>query len=418
MTRGIWILIFFLYCSASHGQRVYNLELKGAEKTNEKFIRNLMQTKSGVPLDTNMMLQDVEWLKRLPSIAHAYFQVFHSHDDYYNVFYYIEENVTLIPAINIWTVQDRLWVRGGLDQFNLFGRNMLLGGFYQYNGKNTYGLNFRAPFLFSSKYGLAFSIQDLTSDEPVYFGTAQAFYEYRNRSVELLGVYQPDFHNRIEFGGSFFNERFLYLEGAEEIMGKPELVEDNKSLIKLNYEYYKAIIYYQYLDGLVNGLYFQTVVNNRTPENVFLIIWNDLKYYKRIDDRGNLAFRMRVGLSSNENSPFSPFVLDNHVNIRGVGDRIDRGTGVFILNSEYRYTVYEKPWGAAQVVGFLDAGTWRQPGGDFDDFVESQNINLHPGGGLRFILKQVYNAVLRIDYGFGITENNAHGWVIGLGQYF
>jgi len=67
---------------------------------------------------------------------------------------------------------------------------------------------------------------------------------------------------------------------------------------------------------------------------------------------------------------------------------------------------------------FIDAGSWRQPGGDLSDFGKSENIRVYPGLGLHFIHKKIYNAIFRIDYGVGITPNATKGLVIGIGQYF
>ena len=67
---------------------------------------------------------------------------------------------------------------------------------------------------------------------------------------------------------------------------------------------------------------------------------------------------------------------------------------------------------------FIDSGTWRNPGGDFSDFTDSDNIKVYSGLGLRFIHKKIFNAIFRIDYGFGITKNGTQGLVFGIGQYF
>lgn len=67
---------------------------------------------------------------------------------------------------------------------------------------------------------------------------------------------------------------------------------------------------------------------------------------------------------------------------------------------------------------FVDSGTWRTPGGDFGDFVDSENIKIYPGIGLRLIHKKIYNAIFRIDYGVGLGENSSKGIVFGIGQYF
>ncbi len=124
------------------------------------------------------------------------------------------------------------------------------------------------------------------------------------------------------------------------------------------------------------------------------------------------------GLSSNQESPFAPFVLDSYLNIRGVGNRVDRGTGAIILNAEYRYSLLEKDRIAIQGILFSDTGSWRNPGGNFSGFTDSNNFVLFAGGGLRFIHKKIYNAILRIDYGFNLQETGINGFVLGVGQYF
>ena len=70
--------------------------------------------------------------------------------------------------------------------------------------------------------------------------------------------------------------------------------------------------------------------------------------------RGNWANRLRIGLSTNNESPFAPFSLDNNINLRGVGNAVDRGTGGIVFNTEYRYTLIDKKNIALQSNGFID----------------------------------------------------------------
>ncbi|WP_337994746.1 BamA/TamA family outer membrane protein [Polaribacter ponticola] len=138
-------------------------------------------------------------------------------------------------------------------------------------------------------------------------------------------------------------------------------------------------------------------------------------------NNGNFANRLRVGLSSNEETPFAPFALDNNVNLRGVGILVDRGTGSIVYNTEYRHTVYDKKWLAIQTNVFADIGAWRNPGGKLNDFIEKDNLKIFSGLGLRFISKKIYNATFRIDYGFRVfdNKNNSNGGIVfGIGQYF
>jgi len=192
----------------------------------------------------------------------------------------------------------------------------------------------------------------------------------------------------------------------------------NKWLFKTVYTYDDLNYFYQYINGFKSQLYAQYVVSENEYQEDFIIFWNDFFYYRRIGQKGNWANRLRIGLSTNTESPFAPFALDNNINLRGVGILVDRGTGSIVWNTEYRHTLYENNWFVLQSNIFGDFGTWRTPGGSLKDFVKSENVRVYSGVGLRFINKKIFNAVFRIDYGHGLTKNGTKGFVFGIGQYF
>jgi len=271
--------------------------------------------------------------------------------------------------------------------------------------------------LFGKQYGLAINYQNLTTQEPVFFDNTTADYKYNNESLEILGLFEINFHHKIEFGINYFTEDYKYKSGATS-PDVPQELNVHKLLYKGIYEYNNLDYSYQYVSGFKSRFNFQYVRSTSDMLPSFLIGWNDFFFFKRVGEKGNWANRLRVGLSTNDNTPFAPFSVDNNLNVRGVGNTIDRGTGVFLLNTEYRYTLYEKGWFIFQGNAFVDAGSWRNPGGDFGDFIKSQNIRVYPGLGLRFIHKKIFNAIFRIDYGFGITKDATKGFVFGIGQYF
>ena len=416
-------LFFFFWLLNIHSQqnKILDVKIVGVKKTKTTFIKNLLYSKKDAVLDSSILEKDITLLKRLPAIAHAYYQVFFSHDNLYNVSIQIEENATLLPEINLWTTTNNVFsYKLGLYEFNFLGRNIILGGFYQFNGFDTYAVNFRAPNLFSKKWGLAVNHQNWKSEEPLYFGNQSANYVYNNISFELLALHQFNLKNRIDFGVNFFKEKYQYLSGATSTSISQNL-SLNKALLKLVYTYDNLDYYYQYINGFKSILYAQYVLTENDFQNDFYIFWNDFLYYKRIGEKGNWANRLRVGLSSNEDTPFAPFALDNNVNLRGVGILVDRGTGSIVLNSEYRYTIYDKDWLAIQTNIFSDIGSWRNPGGSLNDFIKEENIRIYSGFGLRFISKKIYNATFRIDYGFSVLNtkgNSKGGLVFGIGQYF
>ena len=396
--------------------------IEGAKKTKPDFLKKLLRTKPESVLDSTLVLKDIQRLKRLPSISHADFEVIKNDESSCRIVFQVIENFTLIPFANIYTsTNDEFAFRIGLQEFNFLGRNMTIGGFYQHDIYNSYGLQARAPYLFSRKLGLAIDYKDLTTLEPVFFeginNENDANYRYNNKGVEVLGLYEFDFKNRIELGFSFFNETYGYVSGATS----PEVPQDlsvDKHLIKLIYNFDNLNYFYQYLEGFRSILNFQYVGSSDEMLPEFVIGFNDFHYFRRIGQRGNWANRLRLGLASNVDTPFAPFTVDNNLNIRGVGNIIDRGTGAIVFNTEYRHTLVDKDWFVLQSNVFVDGGSWRNPGGSFGDFADSQNIRIYPGLGLRFMHKKIFNAIFRIDYGYGVTKDASRGFVFGIGQYF
>ena len=419
---AILISLFFVI-TTTFGQKltISDVKIKGYNKTKITTIFKVIESAKNKDLDSLVLENDVIRLKRLPAISHAYYQVFPADENSYNVFIYVEENFTLIPEFNIWTTTNQQTAyKIGLYDYNFLGRNIAFGAYYQNNGFNSYGVNFRAPTLFSNKWGLAINHQNWASEEPLYFGNNTANYKYQNVSFEALGLYQLNFKNNFQFGINYFKEKYNYLSGATAV-NIPLKLNVNKWLLKTIYTYDGLDYFYQYLDGFKSQFYGQYVLSENKLQDNFLIAWNDFFYYKRLGSNGNFANRVRVGLSSNNESPFAPFALDNNVNLRGVGILVDRGTGSIVWNTEYRHTLYENKWFVAQSNVFADFGSWRTPGGELSDFTKSKNIKIYSGIGMRFINKKIFNAVFRIDYAFGVHHNpgeSTGGLVFGIGQYF
>ncbi len=413
------LFLFFILLFVNGQKVVVAVKFQGNDKTKTTFLKKIIRLQSGMELDSVQMEKDVDRLKLLPAVAHAYYQVFPAKKKgEFNVFYGIEENFTTIPFANVYTSNnDEFAFRIGLQEFNFLGQNITLGGFYQYDVFNSVGANIRAPYLFSKKLGMAINYQDLTTQEPVFLDMGTADYRYNNESIELMALYEFNQQNRVEFGLNFFTEDYQYLNGATS-PNVPQNLNVDKYLYKLIYDFNGIEYYYHYLSGFRSILNLQLVRSQNQTLPDFTIGFNDFFYFHRIGERGNWANRLRFGISSNIDTPFAPFAVDNNLNIRGVGNLIDRGTAAIVLNTEYRYTMVEKDWFVLQGNVFVDGGSWRNPGGNFGDFTDTQNLRVYPGLGIRFIHKRIFNAIFRIDYGHGVTKDATRGIVFGIGQYF
>lgn len=421
MKKKITLLGIFAFISiAVFGQekQVSEIEILGLKKTKLAFIQSFLYTKTSSKLDSTLLNDDIQRLKRLPAVAFAYYKVNKISDQQYSVTYHIEENRTLIPAVNFWTTTNKQFAyKLGLNEFNLFGRNMNLGGYYQNNGYHSYAINFRAPYLFSNQLGLAINHTNWTSEEPLYFNNGSANYKYQNISFEGMLIYEKNIRNTFEIGINFFKEIYNYKTGLTAV-GIPQHLNINKILLKFVYTYDNLDFNYQYVQGFKNQLFTQMVTTENEYQDDFFIVWNDFFYFRRMGEKGNWANRLRIGLATNNESPFAPFALDNNVNIRGVGILVDRGTGSIVYNTEYRHTLLEKGSFVFQSNVFTDFGTWRKPGGSISDFTKRENMKVFSGIGLRIINKKVFNSTFRIDYGFELTDGKLKGLVFGIGQYF
>ena len=415
----------FLYSQITFPQEktISSFVINGAKKTKVSFLKKLIDTKVNTPLDSTVLKKDIVELKRLSAIVHAGFQVKELEGNNVAVSIYIEENFTIIPDISFWSATNNVFAyKLGVYEYNFLGRNITIGGFYQNNGFSSTAFNFKAPNLFSKKWGLALNYLNWKSKEPIFANGLAPLFLYNNISLEALGLFKINFKNKLDFGVNVFKEIYNYISGdiTDDIVQE---LDERKTLFKAVYTYDNLDYYYQYVSGFKSVFFGQYVITDNEAQDKFLIAWNDFFYYKRVKDKGNWATRLRIGLATNNDSPFAPFALDNNVNVRGVGIIVDRGTGSIILNTEYRHTLYDKKSFAIQANGFVDAGTWRNPGGALSDFTKSDNMRVYSGVGLRFISKKIYNAVFRIDYGFSLTNGldsneSTQGLVFGLGQYF
>jgi len=132
--------------------------------------------------------------------------------------------------------------------------------------------------------------------------------------------------------------------------------------------------------------------------------------------RGNLTLQHKFGLATNNFSPFAPFVIDGYLNVRGSGNRIARGTGELIFNTEYLHTLWKHPWFYLQANSFVDIGMLRPAGGVINEFAD--NAFYYGGLGLRLQSRKFYNTILRVDYGFNLNHIADNGLTFGFGHFF
>lgn len=411
-------MISGLIAQENASMTIDQLQFEGLKKTQSSFLLHFLKSRPGTSITEKSIQKDIQMLKNISGIGNANYRL-DSTGKETKLIYQIQEVKTLLPIVNFGGIKGNLWYQVGFTDINWRGKGQSLSGYYQNNDRRHSGqIFYKIPWYRGKPWGFSASLTKWSSREPVFFSEGTVNYDYDNNSIALSLIRHFGFYRNLELGGTFFIEKYTKseLQFLDTPPG-PATFRQPKYLSKLEYSENFLNYHLFYLKGYSWRLAMQNVYNT-VDKNWFNTVQFQGKSFKRFGHRGNLAMRLRLAISTNNETPFAPFVVDSHVNLRGVGNRIDRGTGQVVFNAEYRHTVYNSSRWAGQIVAFSDIGTWRNPGGNFSDLYDNENFRHFIGGGFRIIYQKVFGAILRVDYGFDVFNKNQNGIVIGLGQYF
>lgn len=418
-----FILAILVLCSLNVKSQESQIEIDkisfiGNEKTKTSFLEEIVASEPGQTIFLSTIENDVQQLKNLASIVNASYKIEKINNESVLQFI-VEERRTKLPILNFGGIKNNVWFSLGLIENNFLGRgNLLFANYQNTDGRHSAEVFYRNPRNKTGKWGYSAGVRKWSSIEPLYFTEGAVDYLYDNNSLNFNLIRNFGLRKNIKLGGSIFRES--YLQAEEQTLANPPgptSFEINKFLSKLQVNYNYIDYSYFYLDGFQFNITGQNVFNF-LDETFFNSIEFRAKAFFRPRKKINIASRVVIASSTNNDSPFAPFVADSHVNIRGIGNRIDRGTAQAVLNLECRYTAYHKHYWAVQCVGFSDFGTWRNPGGEFLDLVDKDNFRQFVGGGIRVIYQKVFGATLRLDYSIDVFNMEERGFVLGLGQYF
>jgi len=407
--------LFLLVGNLVYGQRISNIRFEGLQKTKTSYLEQFIVTEVGAELDSVQLKSDAQQLTNLEVLSNATFKVVPESIENVEVVFECTELFTLLPIFNFGSIEDNFWFQIGGTDVNLFGRGNKVMAYYQLYDRSSFATHLSFDRIKNSPWGVNLNVIKWGTLEPLFFKEGAVEYEYDNYTFGSDVIYHVNFFDKVLIGGAYFTEN--YQAASTLVNGAPQQAQTRKMLAKAILTRWKVNSHFFYLSGYSNDLVLETV-QSLDGDDPFYIWFNDFKLFRRVGDRGNFASRLRVGLSSNAENPFAPFVLDSYLNIRGIGNRVDRGTGTIVLNTEYRQAIIDREILALQAVIFADIGTWRNPGGTLEDFTKSPSQVYFAGGGLRLINKKIYNAIGRIDYGFDLKDPRNNGFVLGIGQYF
>jgi len=397
---------------------VSGIEISGPHKIDRDFILERVKTKLRAPTTWEQLTEDQVRLNRINGIQHTVIEVDTLPDETLRIRYDIVGQKTIKPQIGFGSVDDRYWFQIGAAEFNLGHKNQtLLGYFLLQDGRPNAKLYFENSFYKGKQWGFFANVFHNASFEPLFFKNGQVDYKYELTGVGLGGINYFGLLDKLKYSATFFNEQYEKLDPSAEITDGPDLLSQRKLLFSISYLHDKLKYDFFYRNGFQHQIQIQNVQTFGT-DLPFLSVAYTGRHFWMAGQKTNFAAQLRLALSTNNNMPFAPFVLDSNYNLRGVGNRVDRATGQFVLNFEVRQTVYRHNIFAVQLVAFSDTGTWRPPGAEINSVFVDGNFRSFMGGGVRFVLTKVYDSVIRLDYGIDIFDGSQRGFVLGFGQFF
>lgn len=411
--RALFLGLLLCASVGVQAQTVEAIAFDGLNRLKPDFLAHFLDCQVGQPVDSAQSVQDCLVLRRLPAVFHAHVR-WEERDGKLTQVYFIDEVFTLLPYANVGqggAVSSRT-VQLGVAEFNAFGRGVWLTADYQYKELHSVSLGGMIPYIGGRPWNLSLTAKHWNTVEPLYFGADAVRYHYRNRLVQVGLEREFAFRTRVGARVAVFDETYTQMEtGAVDVA--PEYAYFEKSLLQFYTVDQHIDWHFFYLNGTEVEFRGTTVLNDILPEERFY--QGDLiaKAYRHKRERWNSAYRLTLGLATNNESPYAPYVFDSQLNVRGAGDRVARGTAGLFATAEWRWTAFDRDWWALQLVGYSDVGWLRTAGKARMD----EQPEWFGGGGVRVHAKRFYNAVLRVDYGAS-PITGTHGLTFGLGQFF
>ncbi len=416
--KNIILILFFGANIHLFSQTISAVKFEGLTHTKPSYLKQIIKCKKGVKYDSLIVANDVQTLKNL----NLFFNVeskthFNEMDSNVTVIFIIKEAKYLYPLISVSGFKNVFKLQAGVNHINWKGENKTIGFLYQYYNRHSFNFYQKTPRHKNGKTGHALSLSKYSTIEPLYFSQNKSFFNFDNYNVTAKGLYWINSKINFELGGALMYENYLQIDTVDVGLSKMKF-NFFKYQILSSFNFNKVNFLFERLNGLKYHFYTELIETHHYPMASFFKLISNITYYKTVGRKGNFALHQTIGVATNNNSPFSPFVIDGFINIRGVGNRIERGTAEHIINLEYRHTLLNKKYFTLQAILFSDYGAIRDAGQSINELFDFKYDYLYSGIGIRLHSKFFYKSIFRLDFGVNLQQTTQSGFSFGVGQFF
>ncbi len=334
-------IIIGLWVFPTAAQTVSSISFEGVRRTDTSWLVGFLRQRPGTELNLVEIERDAQRLKRLRLFHWVSYRIVPTEDkDTVYVRWLIREGWYRFPYLwGIWYSGLRGVELGGTD-IHLLGKGIRAGFWIKAYQRLSWGVMFDRQILHPRSWGYGAMVQRYRSIEPLYFRPAVVNVDYTLVQFEWNTYYQLSDVWRVGVGISWLYERFDFFQ---EILGY-DTVRTYKNGITLfvvsdQREYDEELVRRGVYEMQIRGIY-----DWQYPQLGWLQLDMYFTHYWVLPWRVQLIARSGLGIATHRYSPFLPYVIDGQINVRGVGYRVCRGTGVVWSNFEGRRRILETPW--------------------------------------------------------------------------
>ncbi|GAB5417940.1 MAG: hypothetical protein Crog4KO_23120 [Crocinitomicaceae bacterium] len=421
MKTGIVFILVFLTGFSGFGQgRVDSIAIENLRRTKADYVKQWLRVEVGDSLDLEAVENDVQELKDL----NLFFDVEYRIDTIEQksvLCYIIKEARYVYPSFGNVASSQNINFSIGVTDINFLGRGQHFGAEYRFYDRHSGKIFHSAPVHKNGKTGHTVVLGSYASVEPLYFDDGPRDFNFDNYHISLEGRYWLKRYWNVSVGGMYMFEQYKNISDSvgffDMTIENGQQFQFHKYQVRAGTQWRRINFHNERREGIMNRVHAE-YIQTFGFQQPFVKVTNDLRWYRLVGECGNFAARSRLGISTNNEGPFAPFLIDNYENIRGSGNRVARGTAEVSFNLEYMMSLWDHKWFTLQSTAFTDFGTLRAAGADFRNFVDNAMVYRYAGLGVRIHSKVLYRTILRFDYSFNLRDLNQSAFVVGFGQYF
>lgn len=416
MLNRVFLTSVFLYAvlascarAAAAEPTIINIRFVGNERTQESVLRREMYIKEGDQLDYRKIDQSIQGLRDL--------------DLFKSVSYYIEQNepaaidaspgaelvitveekiyTLIVPRVRVQDNQTRIGINARLD--NLWGLDHAMRYVVERKGtvegvdENRQRLAYFYPNVNGSKYSISLQAVD---ENTVTEQLDNSLENSLNTSFSVM------LHKWLNPGqkklGRYISAGVNHTQRTHETLAGAYLDEALANSFAVEYGYRKV----HERDNTREGRHYGYI--GEWSNEAF---GSDSEYFKqllfyrgyyRIDSRpgDNLNVQLQVGYSNKDILGDEAFTLDFRNDLRGY--ERDRFTGNSMVLANLEYMTPSSFSRNLRYVGFVDLGNTY----DSEKRFQPDGLNAGVGFGIRWKIPSLVKVDLRIDLGYGISDQN------------